>query len=107
MGLVYVLQATALLYFKRFYLQWSVMEHDPKHVMCVFFFQISLVSNPNWANSHDYWFIQFIQVGRNPSGYHLKTCLDMDYSSTVYWMYWIPPLFDARYLFHDTILNEK
>jgi len=89
LGLVYVLQATALLYFKRFYLQWSVMEHDPKHVMCVFFFQISLVSNPNWANSHDYWFMQltnsydywfmqFIQVGRNASGYHLKTCLDMD-----------------------------
>ncbi|XP_038713304.1 cyclin-H1-1 isoform X3 [Tripterygium wilfordii] len=32
------IQATALIYFKRFYLQWSVMEHDPKHVMlsCVY-----------------------------------------------------------------------
>nr|AAD02871.1 CAK associated cyclinH homolog [Populus tremula x Populus tremuloides] len=32
------IQATALLYFKRFYLQWSVMEHDPKHVMltCIY-----------------------------------------------------------------------
>ncbi|KAF2307251.1 hypothetical protein GH714_025797 [Hevea brasiliensis] len=25
------MRATALIYFKRFYLQWSVMEHDPKH----------------------------------------------------------------------------
>lgn len=30
---VHVLQATALIYFKRFYLQWSVMEHHPKHIM--------------------------------------------------------------------------
>ncbi|KAJ9131434.1 hypothetical protein P3X46_035094 [Hevea brasiliensis] len=32
------IQATALIYFKRFYLQWSVMEHDPKHVMltCIY-----------------------------------------------------------------------
>ncbi|XVF41897.1 hypothetical protein PTKIN_Ptkin01aG0317300 [Pterospermum kingtungense] len=30
--------ATALIYFKRFYLQWSVMEHHPKHIMltCVY-----------------------------------------------------------------------
>ncbi|KAJ4842648.1 hypothetical protein Tsubulata_028021 [Turnera subulata] len=27
------IQATALIVFKRFYLQWSVMEHDPKHIM--------------------------------------------------------------------------
>ncbi|MFQ6635199.1 hypothetical protein Gotur_010080 [Gossypium turneri] len=27
------IQATALIYFKRFYLQWSVMEHHPKHIM--------------------------------------------------------------------------
>lgn len=27
------LQATAIIYFKRFYLQWSVMEHHPKHIM--------------------------------------------------------------------------
>ena len=31
--LVYLLQATALIYYKRFYLQWSVMEHNPKHIM--------------------------------------------------------------------------
>ncbi|OAY63683.1 cyclin-H1-1 [Ananas comosus] len=32
------IQATAILYFKRFYLQWSVMEHHPKHIMltCVY-----------------------------------------------------------------------
>ncbi|XP_012434137.1 cyclin-H1-1 isoform X1 [Gossypium raimondii] len=32
------IQATALIYFKRFYLQWSVMEHHPKHIMltCVY-----------------------------------------------------------------------
>ncbi|RZB57762.1 Cyclin-H1-1 isoform B [Glycine soja] len=32
------IQATALIYFKRFYLQWSVMEHQPKHIMltCVY-----------------------------------------------------------------------
>ncbi|CAL1407392.1 unnamed protein product [Linum trigynum] len=32
------IQATALTYFKRFYLQWSVMEHDPKHIMltCIY-----------------------------------------------------------------------
>lgn len=29
----YVVQATALIYFKRFYLQWSVMEHHPKNIM--------------------------------------------------------------------------
>jgi hypothetical protein len=28
-----VLQATAIMYFKRFYQQWSVMEHDPKNIM--------------------------------------------------------------------------
>lgn len=27
------LQATALQYFKRFYLQWSVMQHHPKEIM--------------------------------------------------------------------------
>lgn len=32
-GFFHVLQATALLYFKRFFLQWSVMEHHPKNVM--------------------------------------------------------------------------
>jgi hypothetical protein len=31
--LVHVLQATALIYFKRFYLQWSIMEHHPKNIM--------------------------------------------------------------------------
>ncbi|KAJ7529386.1 hypothetical protein O6H91_15G047200 [Diphasiastrum complanatum] len=32
------IQATAVLFFKRFYLQWSVMEHDPKHIMltCIY-----------------------------------------------------------------------
>ncbi|XP_012089040.1 cyclin-H1-1 [Jatropha curcas] len=32
------IQATALIYFKRFYLQWSVMEHDPKNIMltCIY-----------------------------------------------------------------------
>ncbi|XVF57474.1 hypothetical protein PTKIN_Ptkin06aG0208200 [Pterospermum kingtungense] len=32
------IQATALIYFKRFYLQWSVMEHHPKNIMltCVY-----------------------------------------------------------------------
>ncbi|KAL5146070.1 Cyclin-H1-1 [Glycine soja] len=32
------IQATALIYFKRFYLQWSVMEHQPKHIMltCIY-----------------------------------------------------------------------
>ncbi|KAI5658795.1 hypothetical protein M9H77_27588 [Catharanthus roseus] len=32
------IQATALIYFKRFYLQWSVMEHHPKHTMltCIY-----------------------------------------------------------------------
>lgn len=30
---LHVLQATALIYFKRFYLQWSVMQHHPKHIM--------------------------------------------------------------------------
>ncbi|KAL5184791.1 Cyclin-H1-1 [Glycine soja] len=32
------IQATALIYFKRFYLQWSVTEHQPKHIMltCVY-----------------------------------------------------------------------
>ncbi|KDP23501.1 hypothetical protein JCGZ_23334 [Jatropha curcas] len=31
-------EATALIYFKRFYLQWSVMEHDPKNIMltCIY-----------------------------------------------------------------------
>lgn len=28
-----LLQATALQYFKRFYLQWSVMQHHPKEIM--------------------------------------------------------------------------
>ncbi|XP_021901994.1 cyclin-H1-1 isoform X1 [Carica papaya] len=32
------IQATALIYFKRFYLQWSVMQHHPKHIIltCVY-----------------------------------------------------------------------
>lgn len=32
------IQATTLIYFKRFYLQWSVMEHHPKHIMltCIY-----------------------------------------------------------------------
>ncbi|XP_074311571.1 cyclin-H1-1 isoform X1 [Silene latifolia] len=32
------IQGTALIYYKRFYLHWSVMEHDPKYVMltCVY-----------------------------------------------------------------------
>ncbi|CAH9105402.1 unnamed protein product [Cuscuta epithymum] len=32
------IQATALIYFKRFYLQWSVMEHHPKNIMltCIY-----------------------------------------------------------------------
>ncbi|XP_061338016.1 cyclin-H1-1 isoform X1 [Gastrolobium bilobum] len=32
------IQATALIYFKRFYLQWSVMEHQPKNIMltCIY-----------------------------------------------------------------------
>ncbi|CAM6103517.1 unnamed protein product [Calypogeia fissa] len=32
------IQATAIFYFKRFYLNWSVMEHDPKHIMltCIY-----------------------------------------------------------------------
>ncbi|GKV02634.1 hypothetical protein SLEP1_g15041 [Rubroshorea leprosula] len=32
------IQVTALIYFKRFYLQWSVMEHHPKNIMltCVY-----------------------------------------------------------------------
>ncbi|XP_047340963.1 cyclin-H1-1 [Impatiens glandulifera] len=32
------IQATALIYFKRFYLQWSVMEHHPKQIMltCIY-----------------------------------------------------------------------
>ncbi|KAM7481850.1 hypothetical protein LguiB_006433 [Lonicera macranthoides] len=32
------IQATALIYFKRFYLQWSVMEHHPKEIMltCIY-----------------------------------------------------------------------
>ncbi|KAL5146069.1 Cyclin-H1-1 [Glycine soja] len=36
--IVYDIQATALIYFKRFYLQWSVMEHQPKHIMltCIY-----------------------------------------------------------------------
>ncbi|CAL8166373.1 unnamed protein product [Prunus armeniaca] len=31
-------QATALIYFKRFYLQWSVMQHHPKNIMltCIY-----------------------------------------------------------------------
>ncbi|KAH9571625.1 hypothetical protein CY35_02G103900 [Sphagnum magellanicum] len=34
----YKIQATAILYFKRFYQKWSVMEHDPKHIMltCIY-----------------------------------------------------------------------
>ncbi|XP_008811991.1 cyclin-H1-1 isoform X2 [Phoenix dactylifera] len=33
-----LMQATAIIYFKRFYLQWSVMEHHPKHIMltCIY-----------------------------------------------------------------------
>ncbi|KAJ6825031.1 cyclin-H1-1-like [Iris pallida] len=32
------IQATAIIYFKRFYLQWSVMEHQPKNIMltCIY-----------------------------------------------------------------------
>ncbi|KMZ56362.1 Cyclin-H [Zostera marina] len=32
------IQGSAILYFKRFYLQWSVMEHHPKHIMltCIY-----------------------------------------------------------------------
>lgn len=32
------IQATALIYFKRFYLQWSVMQHHPKNIMltCIY-----------------------------------------------------------------------
>ncbi|KAL0317061.1 UNVERIFIED_CONTAM: Cyclin-H1-1 [Sesamum angustifolium] len=32
------IQATALIYFKRFYLEWSVMEHHPKNIMltCIY-----------------------------------------------------------------------
>lgn len=32
------IQATAILYFKRFFLNWSVMEHDPKQIMltCIY-----------------------------------------------------------------------
>ncbi|KAG0574966.1 hypothetical protein KC19_VG306500 [Ceratodon purpureus] len=32
------IQATAIMYFKRFYQQWSVMEHDPKNIMltCIY-----------------------------------------------------------------------
>lgn len=32
------IQGTAIIYFKRFYLQWSVMEHHPKHIMltCIY-----------------------------------------------------------------------
>ncbi|XP_059439115.1 cyclin-H1-1 [Corylus avellana] len=32
------IQATALIYFKRFYLQWSIMEHHPKNIMltCIY-----------------------------------------------------------------------
>ncbi|OVA04327.1 Cyclin [Macleaya cordata] len=37
-GFPHKIQATAIIYFKRFYLQWSVMEHHPKHIMltCVY-----------------------------------------------------------------------
>ncbi|XP_010271136.1 PREDICTED: cyclin-H1-1 isoform X2 [Nelumbo nucifera] len=37
-GFPHKIQATAILYFKRFYLQWSVMEHHPKHIMltCIY-----------------------------------------------------------------------
>ncbi|KAI3841763.1 hypothetical protein MKX03_035632 [Papaver bracteatum] len=37
-GFPHKIQATAITYFKRFYLQWSVMEHHPKHIMltCVY-----------------------------------------------------------------------
>ncbi|XP_059655236.1 cyclin-H1-1-like [Cornus florida] len=37
-GFPHKIQATALIYFKRFYLQWSVMEHHPKHIMltCIY-----------------------------------------------------------------------
>lgn len=36
--LPYKIQATAIMYFKRFYQQWSVMEHDPKNIMltCIY-----------------------------------------------------------------------
>ncbi len=32
-GWLLAFQATAILYFKRFYQKWSVMEHDPKQIM--------------------------------------------------------------------------
>ncbi|KAL4178949.1 hypothetical protein AMTRI_Chr13g84760 [Amborella trichopoda] len=37
-GFPHKIQATAIIYFKRFYLNWSVMEHDPKHIMltCIY-----------------------------------------------------------------------
>ncbi|KAF8394539.1 hypothetical protein HHK36_020750 [Tetracentron sinense] len=37
-GFPHKIQATAIIYFKRFYLQWSVMEHHPKHIMltCIY-----------------------------------------------------------------------
>ncbi|XP_026413833.1 cyclin-H1-1-like isoform X4 [Papaver somniferum] len=37
-GFPHKIQATAITYFKRFYLQWSVMEYHPKHIMltCVY-----------------------------------------------------------------------
>ncbi|KAK9146878.1 hypothetical protein Sjap_006781 [Stephania japonica] len=37
-GFPHKIQATAIIYFKRFYLQWSVMEHHPKNIMltCVY-----------------------------------------------------------------------
>ncbi|KAK9148655.1 hypothetical protein Scep_007412 [Stephania cephalantha] len=37
-GFPHKIQATAIIYFKRFYLQWFVMEHHPKNIMltCVY-----------------------------------------------------------------------
>ncbi|KAJ4954073.1 hypothetical protein NE237_030905 [Protea cynaroides] len=37
-GFPHKIQAAAIIYFKRFYLQWSVMEHHPKHIMltCIY-----------------------------------------------------------------------
>ncbi|KAG9450096.1 hypothetical protein H6P81_010061 [Aristolochia fimbriata] len=37
-GFPHKIQGTAIIYFKRFYLQWSVMEHHPKHIMltCIY-----------------------------------------------------------------------
>lgn len=55
----FMLQATALIYFKRFYLQWSVMEHDPKHIMYDFFLEISFIC---WSLQTFLLFIVFLLI---------------------------------------------